>query len=69
MDKNQTNMPDWSALMPVLPGDGRGRELYAALARLRQTGALAAGAKLPTTRDLPGVSACRARQRSPVSKC
>ncbi|RUW63234.1 PLP-dependent aminotransferase family protein [Mesorhizobium sp. M7A.F.Ca.US.008.03.1.1] len=52
-DKIQTNPPDWSALIPVLPGDGpRSRELYAALRRLIETGALAAGAKLPTTRDL-----------------
>ncbi|WP_137933978.1 MocR-like pyridoxine biosynthesis transcription factor PdxR [Mesorhizobium comanense] len=52
-EKNQTNQPDWSALIPVLPGDGpRSRELYAALRRLIETGALAAGAKLPTTRDL-----------------
>ncbi|MFC3324333.1 MocR-like pyridoxine biosynthesis transcription factor PdxR [Mesorhizobium cantuariense] len=51
--KKQTNSPDWSALIPVLPGDGpRSRELYAALRRLIETGALAAGAKLPTTRDL-----------------
>ncbi|RUU06756.1 PLP-dependent aminotransferase family protein, partial [Mesorhizobium sp. M7A.T.Ca.TU.009.01.3.2] len=35
------------------PGDGRrSRELYAALRRLIETGALATGAKLPTTRDL-----------------
>ncbi|RUZ78298.1 PLP-dependent aminotransferase family protein [Mesorhizobium sp. M7A.F.Ca.US.006.01.1.1] len=53
VDKTQTNLPDWSALIPVLPGDGpRSRELYAALRRLIETGALAAGAKLPTTRDL-----------------
>ncbi|MGX7873712.1 MocR-like pyridoxine biosynthesis transcription factor PdxR [Mesorhizobium sp. ORM6] len=53
VDKIQTNSPDWSALIPVLPGDGpRSRELYAALRRLIETGALAAGAKLPTTRDL-----------------
>ncbi|MDF3212570.1 PLP-dependent aminotransferase family protein [Mesorhizobium sp. M7A.F.Ca.CA.001.09.2.1] len=53
MKKNRTNFPDWSALIPVLPGDGpRSRELYAALRRLIETGALAAGAKLPTTRDL-----------------
>ena len=53
MDKIQTNPPDWSALIPVLPGEGpRSRELYAALRRLIETGALAAGAKLPTTRDL-----------------
>ncbi|RUW90448.1 PLP-dependent aminotransferase family protein [Mesorhizobium sp. M7A.F.Ca.US.010.02.1.1] len=40
-------------MIPVLPGDGpRSRELYAALRRLIETGALAAGAKLPTTRDL-----------------
>jgi len=53
--KIRTNPADWSALIPVLPGDGpRSRELYAALRRLIETGALAAGAKLPTTRDLAG---------------
>jgi len=53
LNKIRTNFPDWSALIPVLPGEGpRSRELYAALRRLIETGALAAGAKLPTTRDL-----------------
>jgi GntR family transcriptional regulator / MocR family aminotransferase len=50
---NPTNPPDWSALMPVLPGEGpRIRELYAAIRRLIETGMAAPGAKLPTTRDL-----------------
>ena len=48
-----TNLPDWSALMPVLPGEGpRTRELYAAIRRLIEAGIVPAGAKLPTTRDL-----------------
>jgi GntR family transcriptional regulator/MocR family aminotransferase len=48
-----TNSPDWSTLIPVLPGDGpRTRELYAALRRLIETGLVPPGAKLPTTRDL-----------------
>ncbi|MGO4870121.1 MAG: PLP-dependent aminotransferase family protein [Roseiarcus sp.] len=45
-------MPDWSALMPVLPGRGpRARELYAAIRRLIEAGLAPSGAKLPTTRD------------------
>jgi GntR family transcriptional regulator/MocR family aminotransferase len=48
-----TNLPDWSTLIPVLPGDGpRARELYIALRRLIEAGVAPAGAKLPTTRDL-----------------
>lgn len=51
--KKPTNLPDWSALMPVLPGDGpRTRELYLAIRRLIEAGRVPAGAKLPTTRDL-----------------
>ncbi|MDR0810576.1 MAG: PLP-dependent aminotransferase family protein, partial [Gemmobacter sp.] len=46
-------MPDWSALVPVLPEAGpRGRALYIALRRLIETGALPPGAKLPPSRDL-----------------
>ncbi|CAN7212957.1 PLP-dependent aminotransferase family protein [Bosea sp. LjRoot9] len=53
MHKKTTNLPDWSALMPVLPGEGpRTRELYAAIRRLIEAGVVPAGAKLPTTRDL-----------------
>ncbi|WP_448952930.1 MocR-like pyridoxine biosynthesis transcription factor PdxR [Labrys neptuniae] len=53
--KNRTNLPDWSSLMPVLPGRGpRARELYAAIRRLIETGLAQPGAKLPTTRDLAG---------------
>ncbi|WP_029005040.1 PLP-dependent aminotransferase family protein [Azorhizobium doebereinerae] len=49
----QTNVPDWSALIPVLPQSGPRRvALYAELRRLIETGALPPGAKLPTTRDL-----------------
>lgn len=51
--KKATNLPDWSALMPVLPGDGpRTRELYLAVRGLIEAGRVPAGAKLPTTRDL-----------------
>jgi GntR family transcriptional regulator/MocR family aminotransferase len=51
--KKTTNLPDWSALMPVLPGEGpRTRQLYAAIRRLIEAGVVPAGAKLPTTRDL-----------------
>ena len=52
-DKKETNPPDWSALMPVLPGTGpRSRALYAAIRAIIEAGDLPAGAKLPTTRDL-----------------
>jgi GntR family transcriptional regulator/MocR family aminotransferase len=51
--KVQTNSPDWSALIPVLPGEGpRTRTLYGAIRGLIESGAVPAGAKLPTTRDL-----------------
>jgi GntR family transcriptional regulator/MocR family aminotransferase len=51
--KEQTNSPDWSALVPVLPGDGpRSKALYSAIRGLIERGAVPAGAKLPTTRDL-----------------
>ncbi|MEP6830895.1 MAG: PLP-dependent aminotransferase family protein [Rhizomicrobium sp.] len=51
--KEQTNSPDWSALVPVLPGDGpRSKALYSAIRGLIESGAVPAGAKLPTTRDL-----------------
>ncbi len=50
---NQTNVPDWSALIPVLPQGGpRRRALYAELRRLIESGALPPGAKLPPSRDL-----------------
>lgn len=53
MQINQTNLPDWSALVPVLPGQGpRARAVYAALRRLIEEGALPPGAKLPPSRDL-----------------
>lgn len=53
MDINQTNLPDWSALIPVLPQGGpQRRALYAALRGLIETGRLPPGAKLPPTRDL-----------------
>lgn len=51
--KSATNPPDWSALMPVLPGEGpRARALYRAIRQLIEGGRVPAGAKLPTTRDL-----------------
>ena len=50
-----TTSADWSALIPVLPGEGpRAQALYSAIRRLIETGAVPAGAKLPTTRDLAG---------------
>ncbi|OHV81023.1 transcriptional regulator [Ensifer sp. LCM 4579] len=53
MGKNQTILPDLSALTPVMPEAGkRSRALYTAIRRLIETGQLPAGAKLPTTRDL-----------------
>ena len=49
----RTNPSDWSALVPALSKDGPRRvALYGALRRSIETGALAPGAKLPTTRDL-----------------
>ena len=51
--KNKTNSGDWSALIPVLPGEGpRTRALYGAIRELIEEGAVPGGAKLPTTRDL-----------------
>ena len=48
-----TNSPDWSALVPVLPGAGpRSKALYSAIRGLIEAGAVPGGAKLPTTRDL-----------------
>jgi GntR family transcriptional regulator/MocR family aminotransferase len=48
-----TNSPDWSALVPVLPGAGpRSKALYSAIRSLIEAGAVPGGAKLPTTRDL-----------------
>jgi GntR family transcriptional regulator/MocR family aminotransferase len=48
-----TNSSDWSALVPVLPGAGpRSQALYRAIRSLIESGAVPAGAKLPTTRDL-----------------
>ncbi|OJY26864.1 MAG: transcriptional regulator [Rhodobacterales bacterium 65-51] len=49
----QTNRPDWSALMPILPEQGpRARAIYAALRQRIEEGALPSGTKLPPTRDL-----------------
>ncbi|MEI4484680.1 PLP-dependent aminotransferase family protein [Frigidibacter sp. MR17.14] len=53
MESERTNLPDLSALVPVLPQDGPRRlALYRALRGLIETGALPSGTKLPTTRDL-----------------
>lgn len=50
---NSKTIPDWSALVPVLPGEGpRTEALYEAIRRLIETGAVPSGAKLPPTRDL-----------------
>src|ERR1700753_3883143 len=51
--KRPTNSPDWSTLVPVLPGDGpRAKALYGAIRTLIESGGVPGGAKLPTTRDL-----------------
>lgn len=51
----KTNSPDWSALIPVLPGNGpRAAALYQAIRALIEAGAVPPGAKLPTTRDIAG---------------
>ncbi|MDR6757395.1 GntR family transcriptional regulator/MocR family aminotransferase [Mycoplana sp. BE70] len=51
--KEKTNLPDWSALVPVLPGQGpRTQALYEAIRRLIEAGTVPPGAKLPPTRDL-----------------
>jgi GntR family transcriptional regulator/MocR family aminotransferase len=53
MPSSRTNVSDWSALIPVLPEAGpRRAALYAALRRSIETGLVAPGAKLPTTREL-----------------
>jgi GntR family transcriptional regulator/MocR family aminotransferase len=51
--KIQTNLPDWSSLIPVLPEAGkRTPALYRELRRLIEAGDIAAGSKLPPSRDL-----------------
>jgi len=51
--KYQTNLADWSALIPVLPEGGpQTAALYAAIRRLIETGAVPPCTKLPPTRDL-----------------
>lgn len=51
--KNETNLPDWSSLVPVLPAAGkRTPALYRELRRLIEAGAIPAGSKLPPSRDL-----------------
>ena len=51
--KIRTNLPDWSALIPVLPPAGRRTPaLYRELRRLIETGDIPPGSKLPPSRDL-----------------
>ena len=51
--KHQTNSPDWSALIPVLPAEGpRRAALRAELCRLIETRVLLPGQKLPPSREL-----------------
>lgn len=53
MQKIRTNLPDWSALIPVLPATGkRTPALYRELRRLIEAGDIPPGAKLPPSRDL-----------------
>lgn len=53
MNNQQTNLADWSGLIPVLPEAGPRRlALYTAIRRLIESGALLPGTKLPPTRDL-----------------
>ncbi len=53
--KIRTNLPDWSALIPVLPATGkRTPALYRELRRLIEAGDIPPGAKLPPSRDLAG---------------
>lgn len=53
MQKNRTNNPDWSALVPVLPAAGRRMPaLYRELRRLIEAGDIPPGSKLPPSRDL-----------------
>jgi GntR family transcriptional regulator/MocR family aminotransferase len=51
--RKQTNLPDWSALIPVLPEKGRRTpSLYRELRRLIEAGDISPGSKLPPSRDL-----------------
>ena len=51
--KIRTNLPDWSALIPILPAAGkRTPALYRELRRLIEAGDIAPGSKLPPSRDL-----------------
>ena len=53
MQKHRTNLPDWSALIPVLPAAGPRRDaLQAELRRLIETRVLLPGQKLPPSREL-----------------
>jgi GntR family transcriptional regulator/MocR family aminotransferase len=53
LQKHQTNLPDWSALIPVLPAGGPRREaLQAELRRLIEARVLLPGQKLPPSRAL-----------------
>jgi GntR family transcriptional regulator/MocR family aminotransferase len=53
MKKNRTNLSDWSAMIPLLQGEGsRASALYAGLRGLVESGQLEPGAKLPPSRQL-----------------
>jgi GntR family transcriptional regulator/MocR family aminotransferase len=53
LQKHRTNLPDWSALIPVLPAAGPRRDaLQAELRRLIVTRVLLPGQKLPPSREL-----------------
>jgi GntR family transcriptional regulator/MocR family aminotransferase len=53
LQKHQTNLPDWSVLIPVLPAAGPRRDaLQAELRRLIETRVLLPGQKLPPSREL-----------------
>lgn len=53
LQKHRTNLPDWSALIPVLPAAGPRRDaLQAELRRLIETRVLLPGQKLPPSREL-----------------
>ncbi|MCO6185743.1 PLP-dependent aminotransferase family protein [Rhizobium sp. L1K21] len=53
MQKNKSNFPDWSGLIPILPDGGpRQRALYGELRRLIETRRLMPGEKLPPSRML-----------------
>ncbi len=51
--KNQTNFPDWSAMMPLVPENGRKpASVYRLISRAIDKKKFECGAKLPPSRDL-----------------